>query len=235
MRVVVPAQREGICCFDNHDTLAVPCREVIDIVGEIVESSVPPGVKRQSDKIEFDAFREEVVEKPYASAVVAAVGEMDHRCDRISRRRVMHTIDAGLDESPELYPLRGIVPGIADEAVVPEHSASDLVADLDPVGSRVLRDQRSHNISRVSVHAVGKFRGRQPGPGRRLVLFSRIGPGVGIMEIKEQPEAERAGSGGHIHRLFESAVTIGRRVPYPEADKVYPMRGEYLERVSRLS
>ena len=72
--------------------------------------------------------------------------------------------------------------------MLPKHAGSNFVADLHHFRSRPLRDEAFHRFARVFVDGVHQPGNVQQRPRFGRVLFSGIGPRVGVMEVEQKLE-----------------------------------------------
>ena len=109
-------------------------------------------------------------------------------------------------------------------SVVPDHALPRLVAHLHPTGLYALVFQCLQHVARVVGHGFLQFVHRVAGPCRRLVLATRIGEEVAVVEVDEQAQSLLVGASGlgqHVGLVAPCAVGLLRVHPHAQADGVH--------------
>lgn len=191
---------------------------------------LPPGVIGQPQHVKGDALRLQIVQEPAAGGIVAPRIQVDHNLYVICGGEAV--FDAGnprLQQGGQMRPVVGI--SCPDTAVFPEHAGGDFIADLHDMRQGILRFEGGDEIGGVVVN--GRLQGGEVevGPGGRFALVPWVGPGIGVMDVQQQPHPgsmdaprQRQGCG----RIVEAVRVID---PHAEARAVDAVGGEEGQRI----
>ena len=141
---------------------------------------------------------DKIVKEPDGSIIVAAAFDMDHDA-RLGLRAAagIHAANARLEQ------IGKVVPVVREFAVGPKHSVSDLVAYLHHIRHHAFAGKGRDRVARVSEDLLHKLLVLEFLPCLGRGLRSRIGPTVGVVQIKKKMKAQRLGSFGQCQRVVQ--------------------------------
>ena len=169
------------------------------VLAQVVQAAVPPGVVRLPDDVVVDAVLQALVEEPLGALLVAAVVDVDHdlrargASPRPARRRGCRP-SAGRRSCPNSagsLPSGHIMPAMISLPIC-------TMSGITPASRKAAIVSR-----RVLEHGLHQFVVRLAFPGLGKELLLRIGPGVGVVIVQQELVAELFGVFGQGDGVFQ--------------------------------
>ncbi len=181
---------------------------------------------RHADDVPLAACRAQVVEEPAEVGVVVAIGQM-HDDLGVGIHRLGGVVSA-VDELAQ----GGEVGRLA---LVPQHAAIDLVADLHPADGDAVVLEIFEDALGVAVDIGVELGDGVAGPGGRLGLLAGVGPAVAVMEVDHDAHALRGGALGLVQGVAAIVPAAGRVDPHAQANGIAADILEQLDEVGGVA
>ena len=239
--VVAVFQGIGVSGFHHYHVFVIALADIIHIGFQRANRTIPVGVHRQTNDVVRHVALADFIKPPAEGVVFRAFGQMKHNFNLLAAGEVfLQAVNGGVKQPRQAIELAAALPPAF--ALRPQHTAVDLVADLDHIRQHPLLLKAGNRVAGVVMNGGFQLRIIHFLPGLRLELLARIGPEIAIVKIKQQLHTLRFCALRQRQRrrqiVIAAAVTLTLGVfwihPQAQANIVHAVGLQNRDRILRL-